>query len=154
MQFNILLLCLYLTEVAISIPYRLTTRQVTSGVTTLEDSFRGAGTALESLENELKTWRIGTSASDITHAVQTQQRVIDELRLGSREIRRGGTISLAQSVSHLNWVNTFSNIMGSTMSAWISLKNVVTAARQQPTVLSSLLDLSEARPQSSFKLIK
>jgi hypothetical protein len=72
------------------------------------------------------------------------REVIEDLHLGSREIRRGPMVSPMENVKILDSVDALTKWLQSAMSGWVNAKTMVVAAGRKATVLDHLMSTSEA----------
>jgi hypothetical protein len=113
----------------------------------IEIAFRNAGTLLEDLQKELRSWRNyrGNDYKEIvTKAENLQNGVTRELRNGARDIRRGPALTTAQGLKMSDWANAFTDLVGDSMDGWNWGKRIVNQANLRTQVLTDLKDFSEA----------
>jgi hypothetical protein len=79
-----------------------------------------------------------------TDLIRLDRNYVEELRLGSRDIRRSAFVPMTESVKLTESLEKFRARLGSTMTGWVNAKNMVTAAGKKAEVLDTLLTTSEA----------
>jgi hypothetical protein len=136
------------SAIAIAIPtYPSTSGLESASAPPIEDAIRGAGRAFEALDNYMQNIRRDLNrdaGQKIETAINLQRKVVDELRRGGRDVRRGNTINGQEQIKLRDWMQALTALYKRTTEEWISLKQTVVATGHRNNVLTTLLDLSEA----------
>jgi len=147
MQFTVFTLLLWILNFAIASP---TPESLVKRELPVETAFRNAGNALANVEASLRAWPrnrpqdIKLVENTVFKTWELQQRVIDELRLGAREVYLGADISAWTVTLRSDWLTAFTSLMQRTMVGWQNGRQYVQAIRKEATIRNQLVDLSMA----------
>jgi hypothetical protein len=137
----------------IAIPIELAPRD--SSV--IERSLKRVLNSMTKLDNGMKQRRSGgdtrEAQKETNGLVQLGKDLVEELRLGSREVRRGPAVNSFEAIALLQGIDNLTRVLQSITNGWIDSKRMVLAAGSKATVLNLLLDASEGSTVFSDAII-
>jgi hypothetical protein len=114
----------------------------------IDGSLRRIGISLSRLENGMKSRRPGGDSIEAereTNGLLSLNRsVVDEVRLGSRDIRRGPGVNVVEATALASSIGGLIKQTQRVMDGWIDSKRMVVVAGKRNIVLDELLSHSDA----------
>jgi hypothetical protein len=153
MQFN-LFLVLGLAASAIAAPVQLETRDTA----VIDASVRRISNALTRLDSAFKSRRPGGDVREAEKSTDNflvlHREVVEELRFGSREVRRGPNVNAFEALQLYQRVDGVTKLLQSVVDGWKDSKRIVVTAGKKNVVLDELLTASEASQQFAEAIIQ